>query len=123
MRVHHLHELFLTVEGRLHGSFLDKMHLQYKEPLPVDLQQALQRFISSGLDISACSGLLRDLIANYLAEPQCPPSGPIKEYLEYSTNDELEDVPWFRAFPDELLLMYAFDVYNQLLAAVGPATA
>ena len=106
----HLQSLSLALEGR--GGPEENLAHAYRELLPPELEQRLRT--DARLPPQPILALLHDLMAvPGLAEGTWPPDASLKEYLDLSTEEDLDDEAWYvEAFPDELELRHTLAVFQ-----------
>ncbi|CAE7238243.1 RNF213 [Symbiodinium microadriaticum] len=108
-----LQSIYLNLEERGGEDPLSTVALAYRELLPGHLETALKQ--NSGIiDIFVFLPILREFCSEQLAQDTWPPEANLKEYMEYSSEVDLDLLDWFAAVPDELELRHAYWTYRIL---------
>jgi hypothetical protein len=110
VELRHLQSLCQLLEQHNSGSAVDDIAPAYCQALPEDLLMQI-RTIEGQIDASLFSSVLHDLLVNQLSQATYPPEADLKEYLEYATEEPLEDLEWFVALP-EMQLAHTQAVYK-----------
>ena len=106
----HLQSLSMALEG--HGGPDEALAHVYRAPLPAELEARLR--VDERLPPQTLLALLHDFMGMPgLGEGTWPAEAPLKQYLGFSTEQDLDEEEWFVvAMPDELELRHTLALYQ-----------
>ncbi|KAJ1621669.1 hypothetical protein T492DRAFT_349950 [Pavlovales sp. CCMP2436] len=108
VRLCHLAALFLALEEGASGSssLSQAVLTKYQQPLPAPLRRALLD-AAPLLELSLLVPALRDLLAEQLTSDAWDAGAPLKQYIVYSSEHDLEAEPWWPLLPEQVQLAQA----------------
>jgi len=111
----HLASLIVTVETATLGSVVQRAHPSYQEPIAEADVEAMTTALPH-LELDSLRVILREFITSQLQEAHWEPDACLKQYLEFSTDEDLGgDGGWFDVyFPETLQLRHATATYRVL---------
>ena len=114
----HLQSLLLALEEGVPGGAAERVHPRYREPLPPPLERALAA--DARLAASTLLPIVHDFMLAQLGECTWPADAPLKAYLAFSTEVDLETEEWFvHGLPEALELRHTAALYTFLQARGG----
>jgi hypothetical protein len=102
----------------MHGSPLDNVHHKYREALPCELDEQLNK-AAAELVLPILLPILRDFLLDQLVEGKWDENASLKEWLGYC-DPEIPEADWYDDhFPDLLQLKHSLSTFQLLQSLVG----